>query len=95
METTNLETADGPHTQSNTPTKDTMARRFILHRHKDISQVSGTGRIAEGVQFHGGQCVLSWFGRYHTLEILPNLDTILAVHGHHGATTIEWLDKEE
>jgi len=67
-------------------------RRFVLNRHKDISGVSGLGIVAEGIQFQDGQCVLSWLGRYHTVEVLPDLNAVLAIHGHEGNTTIDWVD---
>jgi hypothetical protein len=65
-------------------------KKFHLHRIKDISGVSGKGIIAEGCQFHDGQCVLSWFGKYHVIGVYPNMDDILAVHGHEGATELVW-----
>lgn len=65
-------------------------RGFVLHRVKDISGVSGTGIVAEGVQFHDGQVVISWFGRHHTIEISPDIETVERIHGHNGNTKIEW-----
>jgi hypothetical protein len=70
-----------------------LGRQFIVKRDKDVSGVSGTGYIAEGVQFHDGQVAVSWFGKHHILEVVRDLDTWLAVHGHGGATTIKWLDQ--
>ena len=70
-------------------------RRFQLVRSEDLSGVSGIGLIAEGVQFHDGQCVLSWFGRLHTVEVAPNIQTVIAIHGHDGRTVIQWIDAEE
>jgi len=68
-------------------------RRFLLIRNEDISGVSGTGIVAEGVQFHDGACVMSWFGDKHALEMVPDIDTIIDIHGHEGRTVIEWLDR--
>ena len=65
-------------------------RRFKLVRNEDISGVSGTGIVAEGVQFHSGQVAVSWFGPYHTLEFSPSIDEIIKIHGHGGVTTVEW-----
>lgn len=67
-------------------------RRFHLMRREDPSGVSGTGRVAEGTQFHDGQCVISWFGQYHSVEVWPTIEAADAIHGHQGRTTIEWLD---
>ena len=69
-------------------------RTFHLHRTTDVSGVSGTGIVAEGVEFHDGQVVISWLGRFHTLETAPDLKTVLDVHGHDGTTTVVW-DKED
>jgi len=65
-------------------------KTFVLRRLVDVSGVSGTGIVAEGVMFHDGQCVLSWFGKVHSLEFFLNADNILEIHGHHGLTSIEW-----
>lgn len=70
-------------------------RRFLLVRSVDVSGISGTGKVAEGVVFHDGQCVISWFGQYHTIEVHPNVETVLAIHGHSGKTTIQFIDVEE
>ena len=70
-------------------------RRFYLNRLEDISGVSGTGRVAEGVLFHDGQYVISWFGQYHTVEVGPSINTMIKVHGHQGRTVVEWEDDDE
>lgn len=64
-------------------------RTFRLHRKSDLSGMSGTGVVAEGVEFHDGQCTLSWFGRYHSVEVWPSLPDLLAVHGHGDLHTSE------
>ena len=65
-------------------------RTFKLLRKEDISGVSGTGEVAEGVIFHDGQVALSWFGKMHSLEIHPSIDQVIAIHGHHGASVIRF-----
>ncbi len=65
-------------------------RTFKLIRNEDVSGVSGTGLICEGVEFHDGQVVLSWFGQYHTMEITPSIETVIATHGHGGKTVVLW-----
>ena len=67
-------------------------RTFYLNRKEDISGVSGCGRIAEGIEFHDKQCVLSWFGRLHTIEVAPNIEAIIEIHGHHGSTEVVFGD---
>ena len=70
--------------------KYTKPRTFRLVRIKDISGVSGKGLVAEGVVFHDGQAILSWFGRFHTLEIAPSIEEIEQIHGHGGLTKVVW-----
>ncbi|MFD1546958.1 hypothetical protein [Nonomuraea guangzhouensis] len=73
-------------------------RRFRLHRVEDVSGVSGTGVVAEGVVFSDGWAVLHWLDREPMNE--PTIVTwlnkghegVVKVHGHGGATRIEWLD---
>lgn len=68
-------------------------RRFHLIRHRDVSGVSGTGEVAEGVQRTDGTVVLHWNGRLPATSVWHNgIDAVIAVHGHAGASTIRWLD---
>lgn len=69
-----------------------VGRRFLLVRTEDVSGVSGVGRVAEGIQFHDGQVVVSWFGQFHTVELSPDIDTVTKIHGHGGKTVVEWVD---
>ena len=70
-------------------------KTFHVIRLKDISGVSGIGRVAEGIVFHDGQTVISWFGQLHSIAIYPDVMTMLHIHGHEGSTIIEWVDMEE
>lgn len=71
-------------------------RRFNLVRNEDISGVSGTGVVAEGVFFErSGFYVLSWISAHKCVNIYPSLAEMMAVHGHEGATEILWIDVEE
>lgn len=68
-------------------------RRFELVRHTDVSGVSGTGVVAEGVEWSDGTVTLRWGGRYPTTTVWQDgIDALLTIHGHQGATTIRWLD---
>lgn len=67
-------------------------RRFNLVRDKDISGVSGTGLVAEGIEFENGSVAMCWTSKFHIVEVAPNVHTLEAVHGHNGSTRIEWLD---
>ena len=70
----------------------TKTRRFILRRTEDVSGVSGVGDVAEGIQFHDAQCVLSWFGQFHSMEVHPSIEQVEILHGHGGRTVVVWLD---
>jgi hypothetical protein len=67
-------------------------RRFRLVREEDVSGVSGTGVVAEGVVFSVGKVALSWCSPYRSVTIYESLDDLEAVHGHEGRTRIEWVD---
>lgn len=69
-------------------------RRFRLVRKEDLSGVSGTGVVAEGVEFDNGSVAMCWLTKYHIIETAQNIHTLDAVHGHSGKTVIEWIDKE-
>ncbi|KKK77666.1 hypothetical protein LCGC14_2851290 [marine sediment metagenome] len=67
-------------------------RRFYLNRIDDVSGISGTGRIADGVQFEDGICVLRWRSEVATTVIYDKLEHLLILHGHDGKTKLEWID---
>jgi hypothetical protein len=68
-------------------------RRFELVRHRDVSGVSGTGVVAEGIEWSDGTVALRWGGHYPTTTVWQDgIDALLAIHGHNGATVIRWLD---
>jgi hypothetical protein len=71
----------------------TPPRRFWLVRHHDVSGVSGTGIVAEGTLWSSGQVAVHWPGRPQCTSNWGSLDELLAVHGHGGWTTVEWIDK--
>lgn len=56
--------------------------------------MSGTGYVAEGIQFHDGEIVVSWYGKHHIFECPKDLKTWLKVHGHDGLSKIIWIDKK-
>jgi len=70
-------------------------RRFRLIRLFDVSGVSGIGVVAEGVQFDDGAVALRWKGDHPSTVAWDSIAAVLAVHGHHGATELEWLDEVE
>lgn len=68
------------------------ARLFVLHRDRDISGVSGTGVVADGVLWPDGTVTVRWRGSRPSTVHWNGLDDAEAVHGHGGATRIIWTD---
>lgn len=69
-------------------------RRFVLHRDEDETGVSGTGVVAEGVEFSGGVVALRWTSAWPTSVVFHDrgIEAVKAIHGHNGRTRIVWLD---
>lgn len=72
-----------------------VPRRFRLYRHTDISHVSGIGVVAWGVQFPDGSVAVRWHGDYPSTVAWGSVEDAIAVHGHSGATEVQWLDDPE
>lgn len=67
-------------------------RLFHLVRHRDVSGVSGTGVVAEGVRFSDGRVALRWLGDHPSTVAWDSAEDAEATHGHGGATEVLWLD---
>jgi hypothetical protein len=70
-------------------------RRFELHRDEDVTGVSGTGVVAEGVAFSAdGPVALRWTSEWPTSVVFHDrgVASLEAVHGHSGRTRIVWLE---
>ncbi|BCJ35490.1 hypothetical protein Athai_29930 [Actinocatenispora thailandica] len=73
---------------------DELPRLFALWRHRDPTGQSGTGIVLFGVAFPGGPVLTRWRGLttgIYQLGLWNNVEEVLAVHGHHGATELVWL----
>lgn len=72
-------------------------RTFILKRDEDVSGVSGTGVVAEGVEFSDGTVALRWTSQNPTSVVFHDngIESVLLVHGHGGKTQIEWTSYYE
>ncbi len=66
--------------------------RFYLHRAEDVSGVSGTGIVAEGIQFSSGKVVVSWTRPPFSIGFYADLQSVIDIHGHAGTTEVQWLD---
>ncbi len=69
-------------------------RTFHLVRREDVSGVSGTGIVAEGVVFSHGKASLAWVTRYRSVAVYDSLADLLAIHGHDGRTVVEWCEPD-
>jgi hypothetical protein len=69
-------------------------RPFVLHRQEDVSGISGTGIVAEGVEFSDGTVSLRWTSQSPTSVVFHDngIESVKRVHGHNGATRIVFLD---
>jgi hypothetical protein len=70
---------------------------FTIIRDQDITGISGTGHVADGVVFPDGVAVVRWRdlggpaaerGVQPTTVVFPSLEAVEALHGHNGATRI-------
>jgi hypothetical protein len=68
------------------------ARLFTLERDEDVTGVSGSGTVAEGVVFSDGTVALRWLSEWPTSVVFHDrgLEAVDAVHGHGGKTRIEF-----
>ena len=77
-------------------------KRFYLDRQQDVTGISGTGTVAEGIQFTDGTVVVRWLPAgtarpdhvKPTTVIHPDIESVIGLHGHNGSTQIVWLDPE-
>lgn len=79
----------------------TEPRRFFLQRDEDNTGVSGTGIVAEGIEFTDGVVALRWMvpsgnegsGNPTSVVFHDNgIESVEKIHGHQGRTRIVFLD---
>jgi len=69
-------------------------RLFRLERDVDVSGISGTGHVADGVQWPDGTITVRWRGARPSTVHWDSLDDLIAINGHGGATRIVYPDPE-
>lgn len=73
-------------------------RIFWLKRIKDKTGVSGTGIVAEGIEFTNGKCAVHWKSEFSSVTIYDSISVVERIHGHSGDTKLIFklnkLDKE-
>lgn len=69
-----------------------MPDAFVLQRDEDVTGVSGTGVVAEGVEFTDGTVALRWTSEWPTSVVFHDrgMESVRHVHGHDGRTRIIW-----
>jgi hypothetical protein len=67
-------------------------RRFHLQRQEDTSGISGTGNVAQGVEFDDGTCAMRWLTEFRSTALYDNIRDLVKIHGHNGATIVVWID---
>ncbi len=67
-------------------------RRFVLQRDQDATGISGTGAVAEGVQFSSGWVALTWRTAVTSVAFYPDIESVRHIHGHNGLTRVAWID---
>lgn len=73
--------------------KLSQMRRFVLNRKEDETGTSGTGVVAEGIQFSNGQVSLHWLSQHAVVSTCDNMTVVETLHGHDGKTEVVWIDK--
>src|SRR5262245_58042995 len=72
--------------------KGAVMRRFELHREVDETGVSGTGIVAQGIEFDDGHVAMRWISEWTSTAVFDNIFAVEAIHGHNGLTKIVWLN---
>jgi hypothetical protein len=63
-------------------------KTFELHRDEDATGVSGTGIVAQGVEFDDGTCAIRWIKDRHSTGLYSSMRDVRAIHCHGGTTRI-------
>lgn len=67
-------------------------RRFVLQRKEDFSGVSGTGNVAQGVEFDDGSVAMRWLTATASTAFYDSMPDVVAIHGHEGRTVPVFID---
>lgn len=67
-------------------------RRFKLVRDEDVHGNSGTGHVAEGVEFTNGMVAMTWLSPVRTFTVFDNIKSVELLHGHEGRTHVQFID---
>ena len=69
-------------------------RRFYLNRKEDVSGMSSTGRVADGIEFDNGFVAMTWKKEFPSVTFFQSISTVEKLHSHNGRdeTKIVWVD---
>jgi hypothetical protein len=69
-------------------------RMFTLYRSDDETGISGTGTVAEGIEFSDGRVAIRWcVGDNKSTTLFDTIESVEVIHGHGGKTTVQWADE--
>lgn len=68
-------------------------QRWELYRLEDVSSMSGTGVVAEGIRFSDGSVTYRWTTEPSTQQSADRIEIVRKIHGHGGKTRIRWIDR--
>ena len=79
----------GGHTKNDPPPKCYKAKvkHFYLWRKVDETGMSGTGKVAEGVELPNGVCVMWWIVDPYSVVIYKDIKELEHIHSHGRKTT--------
>ena len=69
-------------------------QRFFMNRLSDVTGVSGTGRVVNGVILPSGKVVLEWKHPHQTIGIYDNFQQFIIIHveSHPDANEVIFID---
>lgn len=70
-------------------------RAFWMIRDDDETGISGTGIVAEGIEYSDGKVAIRWQTHgdsHHSTVLWDNLEDARAIHGHSGKTWFQFAD---
>lgn len=70
------------------------SQRFYLYRHQDMSGISGTGIVADGIKWPDGTVTIRWRGTRPSTVNWDSVEDAESVHGHGGATVFVWIGSD-
>jgi hypothetical protein len=65
-------------------------KTFKLVRETDVSGISGTGIVGEGVIFSDGRVAMRWLTTTATTVVFDCVEDVETIHGHGGFTWVEY-----